>query len=109
MVIVPHLELPTVRVRENCAGGRDFVVGDVHGEFLALEAVLAHVGFAPQCDRPFALGDLIDRGPRSADALAWMNSGRIALSVRGNHEQMLLRRIEIAETDPGERTWTMHP
>ena len=109
MVIVPHLELPTVRVRENCAGGRDFVVGDVHGEFLALEAVLAHVGFAPQCDRLFALGDLVDRGPRSADALAWMNSGRIALSVRGNHEQMLLRRIEMAETDPGERTWTMHP
>ena len=65
--------------------------------------------FAPQHDRLFALGDLIDRGPRSVDALAWMESGRIALSVRGNHEQMLLRRIELAETNPREPTWMMHP
>lgn len=105
----PHPQLPTVRVRENCTGGRDFVVGDVHGEFLALEALLAHVGFAPECDRLFALGDLGDRGPRSADVLAWMKSGRIALSVRGNHEQMLLERIELAETYPGEPSWAMHP
>ena len=100
----------TITMRENCAGGRDFVVGDVHGEFPALEALLARVGFAPKCDRLFALGDLVDRGPRSVDALAWMKCGRIALSVRGNHEQMLLRRIEMAETNPERRwTWTMHP
>ena len=66
-------------------------------------------GFAPQHDRLFALGDLVDRGPQSVDALAWMESGRIALSERGNHEQMLLRRIEVTETHPGEPTWTMHP
>ena len=54
-------------------------------------------GFAPERDRLFALGDLVDRGPRSADALAWMERGCIALSVRGNHEQMLLERIEAAE------------
>ena len=92
----------TITMRENCTGGRDFVVGDVHGEFLALEALLARGGFAPQHDRLFALGDMVDRGPRSVDALAWMESGRIALSVRGNHEQMLLRRIEMAETNPQE-------
>ena len=38
-----------------------------------------------------------------------MESGRIALSVRGNHEQMLLKRIELAETNPREPTWMMHP
>ena len=38
-----------------------------------------------------------------------MESGRITLSVRGNYEQMLLRRIELAETNPGEHTWMMHP
>ena len=51
------------------------MVGDVHGEFHALEAMLASVGFLPECDRLFALGDLIDRGPRSVDAVAWMESG----------------------------------
>ena len=91
---------PTIRVRENPAAGRDFVVGDVHGEFPTLERLLAEVEFAPERDRLFALGDLVDRGPRSVDALAWMETGRIALSVLGNHEQMLLERIKAAEMGP---------
>ena len=66
--------------------------------------------FLPGCDRLFALGDLIDRGPRSADALAWMESGQIELSVRGNHEQMLLDRMKAAENDREGRTRrTAHP
>ena len=82
----------------------------MHGEFETLEAILASVGFLPGCDRLFALGDLIDRGPRSADALAWMESGQIELSVRGNHEQMLLDRMEAAESDREGRTRrTAHP
>ena len=98
------------RVEANATGGRDFVVGDVHGEFHALEAMLASVGFLPECDRLFALGDLIDRGPRSVDAVAWMESGRIALSVRGNHEQMLLERMQEVENNPDNwRPLTMHP
>ena len=98
------------RIGENAAAGSDFVVGDVHREFPTLETLLAHVAFAPERDRLFALGDLVDRGPRSTDALAWMESGRIALSVRGNHEQMLLARIEAAEGDLGERKpLMMHP
>ena len=86
---------------------------------LRLERALENLGsslkhqvraeFAPERDRLFALGDLVDRGPRSADALAWMERGCIALSVRGNHEQMLLERIEAAENDPDIRPWTMHP
>ena len=97
------------RVGPNATGGRDFVVGDVHGEFHALEAMLASVGFLPECDRLFALGDLIDRGPRSVDAVAWMESGRIALSVRGNHEQMLLERMQEVENNPDDwRALEMH-
>lgn len=67
-------QFSTMRVRENCTDGRDFVVGDVHGEFPTLESLLAQVGFAPERDRLFALGDLVDRGPRSTDALAWMET-----------------------------------
>ena len=104
-----HLDRATVRIGENPSRGRDFVAGDVHGELPALEILLGDVGFTPERDRLFALGDLVDRGPRSADALAWTESGRIALSVRGNHEQMLIERIEAAESDPDTRPWTMHP
>ena len=109
MTVRQEPERAFARVEGNPTAGHDFVVGDVHGEFPTLETLLSRVGFAPQHDRLFALGDLVDRGPRSVDALAWMESGRIAMSVRGNHEQMLLRRIELAETNPREPTWMMHP
>ena len=97
----------TVRVNEN-ETGRDFVVGDVHGEYDTLEAMLAELEFQPGRDRLFALGDLIDRGPRSVDTLEWMEQSRITLSVRGNHEQMLLDRIRTAEGRL-DVPWTMHP
>ena len=84
-----------VRLGENRTG-RDFVVGDVHGEFPALETLLERVRFDPGRDRLLALGDLINRGPHSVRALAWMDQGRIALSVRGNHEETLLRYLEMA-------------
>ena len=40
-----------------------------------------------------------------------MESGRITLSVRGNHEQQLLERIRHAAEDPGAGAWglSMHP
>ena len=69
--------------------GRDFVAGDIHGHFDTLEHALAKLEFDPGRDRLFSAGDLIDHGPRSADALEWLASGRI-LAVRGNHEQMLV-------------------
>ncbi len=44
------------------SSGRDFVVGDIHGSFGALEQLLQRLNFDPDCDRVFAVGDLIDRG-----------------------------------------------
>ena len=95
---------PTVQISENPRSGRDFVVGDVHGEFPMIERLLERVEFTPS-DRLFALGDLVDRGPKSVEALAWLESGRITLSVRGNHEQMLLARLDSAERE-GRLPWT---
>ena len=89
--------MSAVRSVEENREGRDFVAGDVHGEFPTQEAVLTRVDFQPDRDRLFSLGDLIDRGPHSADALQWMESARIALCVRGNHEQILLACLEADE------------
>ena len=86
------------------------IEGPADSEFETLEAMVASLGFRPGRDRLFALGDLVDRGPRSAGALAWMETKRIGLSVRGNHEQMLLDRIEAAEIDIDARMpWMTHP
>lgn len=69
--------------------GRDFIVGDIHGCFDALrEAISAHQ-FDESQDRLFSVGDLVDRGASSEEAVDW-----IALpwfhAVRGNHEQMAI-------------------
>ena len=79
--------------------GRDFVCGDVHGDFETLEHLLAEVRFEQGTDRLFGLGDLIDRGPQSDQAMAWVTEGRMTATVRGNHEQTLLESLERAIDD----------
>lgn len=69
--------------------GRDFVVGDIHGAFDLLDQALASVDFDPEKDRLIAVGDLIDRGPRSADCLQYLAQPWF-YSIRGNHEDLFL-------------------
>ena len=65
--------------------GRDLVVGDVHGCFRTLERALRAIAFDPACDRLFGVGDLVNRGPHSEEALEWLEE-RFAAAVLGNHE-----------------------
>ncbi len=68
--------------------GRDLIVGDVHGHFTKLQAALDAVGFSPEKgERLFSVGDLVDRGPESAQALAWLAQPWFH-AVAGNHEDM---------------------
>jgi len=84
--------------------GRDFVVGDIHGMFPVLEAVLDEIGFDVYRDRLFSVGDIVDRGPASADALTWWTYPWFH-ACRGNHEQMLLD----SHRDPANRSlWAMN-
>lgn len=73
--------------------GRDFVVGDIHGWLGPLQAELDAVCFNPEHDRLISVGDLINRGPDSAQCLRlteepWFHA------VRGNHEQILFDWLE---------------
>ena len=69
--------------------GRDLVVGDVHGCFRTLDRVLTELRFDPVSDRLFGVGDLVGRGPHSAEALVWLET-RFEAVVMGNHERPLL-------------------
>jgi serine/threonine protein phosphatase 1 len=69
--------------------GRDFVVGDVHGMFWALRRLLADAAFDATRDRLFSVGDLVDRGPESHQALEWLDLPWF-FACRGNHEQFVL-------------------
>jgi serine/threonine protein phosphatase 1 len=81
--------------------GRDFVVGDLHGHFSALELMLLQIKFNPQRDRVFAVGDMIDRGPESWRVVEFLNYPWF-YSVLGNHEQMLL---EAASSPAVAKNW----
>jgi len=67
--------------------GKWYVVGDLHGRYDQLMDNLDEIGFDFDADKLFAVGDLIDRGPKSWECLMltyepWFHS------VLGNHEQM---------------------
>ncbi|MBS9403171.1 metallophosphoesterase [Halomonas sp. TRM85114] len=67
--------------------GRDFFVGDIHGQYDLLMEALYRVSFDKQRDRLFSVGDLIDRGSESFECLSlafepWF------FGVRGNHEML---------------------
>lgn len=68
--------------------GRAFIVGDIHGCYDQLVAAMRRVGFDRSSDRLYAVGDLIDRGPRSLDVLQLLREPWF-FSVKGNHEVML--------------------
>lgn len=72
--------------------GRDFVIGDLHGDYAKLDEALQKQGFDPGSDRLFALGDLIDRGPASARLVGLLHEPWFS-SVLGNHELMLLEGL----------------
>ena len=73
--------------------GRDFIVGDLHGCVDALRYLLHEVGFDPARDRLFSVGDLVDRGAQSEEALALLEKPWFH-AVLGNHEDTLIAVAE---------------
>lgn len=69
--------------------GKDYIVGDIHGEFKKLKTILKKIGFNFSTDRLFSVGDLCDRGPNSEDIIEWTKYDWF-IPVMGNHEVMIL-------------------
>lgn len=90
---------------------RFYVVGDVHGEADALEALLSEINAEDPGAPIIFVGDYVDRGERSADVLRRvmaLNTANPArrICLRGNHEQMMLDFLEAPEAR-GDR-WLRH-
>ena len=88
--------------------GRDFVVGDVHGCFRTLEHALSAITFDPNLDRLFGVGDLVNRGPHSEEALGWLEQ-RFDAVVLGNHDRSVLSwfRGKRGAPPPAESEWLL--
>lgn len=72
--------------------GRDkrlIFVGDIHGCMTELEALLAKVKYSSDKDHIIAVGDVINKGPKSVEVVDFLMRER-ASCVRGNHEDRIL-------------------
>jgi len=80
---------------------RRIVIGDVHGHYDGLMTLLE--ALAPGWDdRVYFLGDLIDRGPKSAQVLEFVKESSYQ-TLLGNHEQLMLDALPNGPVDL--RSW----
>lgn len=69
---------------------RTIFIGDVHGCLDELQELLHLIAFDPILDRCIIVGDLVDRGPHSANTVKWCRGNNIE-SVLGNHDEKYVR------------------
>jgi bis(5'-nucleosyl)-tetraphosphatase (symmetrical) len=70
---------------------RLLIIGDVHGMLDQLEALLSEAEYSSsRSDRVIFVGDLINKGPKSSGVVQYAMDIN-ATSVRGNHEDKVLR------------------
>lgn len=62
------------------------IIGDIAGQYKTLLALIAKM---PRC-KVLAVGDLIDRGPRSREVIEYFQSNPQHSALLGNHEHMML-------------------
>lgn len=82
-----------IRIVPGNSEGKDYICSDIHGHFSLLAQQLAQINFNEQTDRLFSLGDLIDRGDESDQALDWLAKPWF-FAIQGNHERMLINAYE---------------
>jgi serine/threonine protein phosphatase 1 len=94
-------------------GQRVYAVGDIHGRLDLMLPLLAHIRADSVSRRPLdthvvMLGDLVDRGPYSAETVEFMISMRPAFAtfhcLMGNHEEAMIRAMDAA-ADRTENQW----
>ena len=81
---------------------RTLYIGDVHGCADELERIIDAFGFVRGKDTLYQTGDIINKGPDMMRALKTVLDFGI-LTVRGNHEEHLIRMMETPQTEWTEK------
>lgn len=76
------------------AGKRCIIVGDVHGCLDEFRLLLHKCNFDEQTDQLILVGDLVNKGPNSAEVVQYIRRIKNVLCVKGNHEESLLKALE---------------
>lgn len=83
---------------------RQIIIGDVHGHYPGLLALTEFLELADG-DQLYFLGDLIDRGPQSAQVVKFVRSNGYPC-LRGNHEEMLIEAFPNNQAhQPNFKSW----
>ncbi|MEM7589189.1 MAG: symmetrical bis(5'-nucleosyl)-tetraphosphatase [Myxococcota bacterium] len=79
-----------------------YAIGDVHGCYASLRALLRQFHFRAGRDCLWFTGDLVNRGPASLDVLRFVHDlGPHAQTVLGNHElHLLASSLGVAQPNP---------
>jgi serine/threonine protein phosphatase 1 len=85
--------------------GRDFVVGDIHGCYSELQAILQGIKFNVSKDRLICCGDLTDRGPDSSLVANFVKQSWF-YSIMGNHDECILNAFTKAPNFPVEQWYS---
>ena len=94
----------SARDQGTAVSGRTFAIGDIHGCHIALEVLLAHIE-PTAADTIVVLGDVVDRGPGSkqaVDQLLQLQQTCKLVFIMGNHEEMML---EAVAGGPADQDW----
>ena len=68
-----------------------WIIGDIHGCFDEMQALLDLIQINKEKDTVYLLGDLINRGPKSLEVLEFvMNNASYVKTILGNHDIHLI-------------------
>ncbi|QOS99420.1 serine/threonine protein phosphatase [Brevibacterium sp. JNUCC-42] len=77
---------------------RTMVMSDIHGELDKMEQLLTKANYRADRDQLILLGDYVDRGPNAKGVIAKVKelTKEGAIALRGNHEDMMIKALTIA-------------
>ena len=88
-------------LRKPFGSGKSYVMSDIHGCYDQYLRMLAKINFSER-DSLYVLGDVIDRGDKTAELLTDMSKRANVIPIMGNHEYMavdILKKLLVEITD----------